>query len=408
MDDGAMMTRGRAAGAPMPLRRRTLLKAGAAAAVLASMPRTVAFAAGGLGYKDTGWGCTNTDMPDGSDGDDPFYIDASGNYPNLDRYWLPQPPSDAMPGMLTVWLTLGQATGGGTLGYYTVLQDDNSPFKPRPPFLVTQEPPPPSPPLPALSRVSRSPNWSGAYVDATSARMFTRIVGRWTVPAVTAGPSQNPNREYRSSVWIGLDGQGSYRDSSLPQVGTSDRIAPGGAVAQHQAWFEWWQPLARRSAAHALPIYIDLSVLPIQEGDSILCWMDVLPDLPHFAHNAVRVLIKNETRNVFILPFYVYCPKTNPTVTGATANWIVERPSFQNRRRSFLMPKFTNPMPFDCCLAGSSAALDGVADREHGLAVSKRIKLFQPVEGVARTETIATPTLPGGPPSRFEVAVRGS
>ena len=73
----------------------------------------------------------------------------------------------------------------------------------------------------ASGRRESSLNWSGAYVTPRNGRQFTEVHGRWEVPAVAVPSGTSGSPEFRSSIWIGLDGQRRYFDSSLPQIGTA-------------------------------------------------------------------------------------------------------------------------------------------------------------------------------------------
>jgi hypothetical protein len=82
---------------------------------------------------------------------------------------------------------------------------------------------------PALgTRYETSPNWSGAYITPKRSRMFTEVHGSWQVPTpsppVDGKGSPPADGDYRSSAWIGLDGQRRYLNSSLPQIGTSQFV----------------------------------------------------------------------------------------------------------------------------------------------------------------------------------------
>src|SRR5262249_51093576 len=92
------------------------------------------------------------------------------------------------------------------------------------------------------SRHESSLNWSGAYILPRNARMFTQVLGSWHVPRVDPPAGENPFAEYRSSTWIGLDGQRSYLNSTLPQLGTGQFFNatgyPPGLVMI--SWIQWW------------------------------------------------------------------------------------------------------------------------------------------------------------------------
>src|SRR5690349_8853773 len=63
------------------------------------------------------------------------------------------------------------------------------------------------------ARRQSSANWSGAYITPKQGRMFTAVHGSWCVPRVAAPVASDAppaDGEYRSSTWIGLDGQRRY------------------------------------------------------------------------------------------------------------------------------------------------------------------------------------------------------
>src|SRR5262249_43281738 len=130
----------------------------------------------------------------------------------------------------------------------------------------------PGPPLMLALRISdqlrmttsgrreSSLNWSGLYITPRNGRQFTQIHGSWVVPGVSPPPGTSGGLEFRSSIWIGLDGQRRYFDSSLPQIGTAQFLnAPSDPP--FSVWCQWWlreNPLTYR------PIPL---TLPIQQGD---------------------------------------------------------------------------------------------------------------------------------------------
>ncbi len=122
-------------------------------------------------------------------------------------------------------------------------------------------------PLPAFgTRHETSLNWSGAYITPKQDRMFTAVYGSWRVPTpnppLTSG--QPVDGDYRSSTWIGLDGQRRYLNSSLPQIGTAQFVkVVGGQPAPHiTAWWQWWL-----RGQKLPPITLNL---PVQPGDLVI------------------------------------------------------------------------------------------------------------------------------------------
>ena len=161
-------------------------------------------------------------------------------------------------------------------------------------------------------------NWSGAYITPRDGQQFTEVYGSWTAPAVVAPPGTVGNPQFRSTVWIGLDGDRRYFNSTLPQIGSSqDRNQPTGP--SYFLWYQWWM---RDNPATFWPAVLPIAVHP---GDQILAHLEVLNE------TLVRFSIKNVTTNFNFPPFTMIAP-TDPVtllqakVSGATAEWIVERP----------------------------------------------------------------------------------
>ena len=139
-------------------------------------------------------------------------------------------------------------------------------------------------------------------------------MGNWTVPRVSEPPG-GTQAEYHSSTWIGLDGQRTYKDSSLPQIGTRQRWVRGATPNEdiYDAWFQWW---AR--GQHNPPV--PLPSFPVQVDDEISAILTVLNP------TTVRFNMKNVTQGAMLQAFDVPAPGSL-TVSGATAEWIMERPS---------------------------------------------------------------------------------
>ena len=169
-------------------------------------------------------------------------------------------------------------------------------------------------------RGESSLNWSGVYIAPRDGKQFTEVYGRWHVPGVNLPGGVLGTTECRSSVWIGLDGARRYFDSTLPQIGSGQEVNPSTGLP-YSLWWQWWMrdnPLTYKP--FTLPV-------PVAPGDEILAQLLVL--------NATRVLflIKNLTKVLSYPPFWLDAPSDFATglhqaqVSGATAEWIVERPA---------------------------------------------------------------------------------
>ncbi len=119
-------------------------------------------------------------------------------------------------------------------------------------------------------RGESSRNWSGAYITPRNGRQFTELHARWEVPLVMA-PPMSGGAEYRSSTWIGLDGQRRYLDSSLPQIGTAQFVNPSSGPP----FFTWWQWWLRDNAQTYKPSQLNVAVAP---GERVLASLRVLSE----------------------------------------------------------------------------------------------------------------------------------
>ena len=196
--------------------------------------------------------------------------------------------------------------------------------------------------------------WSGALVMPRGGQMFVRITGRWRVPAVTlpasAGTTAEGKRVCSSSTWIGLDGARSYLHSSLPQIGTAQNVVvkDGDMVREYFAWHEWW------CAGHiSEPTRLDSLV--IKPGDLIVCTLTV--------DTLTRVIfhMKNETTGMEVASFSVDAPNKPPVagssepsiqrlISGATAQWITERPSDPATDKPYELANY-GTVVFENCVA---------------------------------------------------------
>jgi Peptidase A4 family len=186
--------------------------------------------------------------------------------------------------------------------------------------------------LPALGHTEGSNNWSGAYIKPAPRHRFVQVIGWWRVPEAApppgpAGGGAPPDGDFRSSTWVGLDGQKRHVGSSLPQLGTAQfvKVVGGQPQTSFTAWWQWWV-----RGQHFPPVTIDPKVFPVTAGDLIMASITVV------APDAVVFHLENRSLQPAV---FVTIPVTAPTLTlpggvvfpltvaGGTAEWIVERPT---------------------------------------------------------------------------------
>jgi hypothetical protein len=188
------------------------------------------------------------------------------------------------------------------------------------------------------TRRQTSSNWSGAYIKPRDGQVFTEIWGQWQVPTPSVPPTEvGEGHYYRCSTWIGLDGQRRYYQSSLPQIGTEQSIDDASGTSEFSAWWQWWV-----RDQYFPPVDMGLS---IHAGDLIMCNLRVVPP----GRNKVRFQLRNESTMSQAIE-YADAP-TLPIplqVSGATAEWITERPAIFPTPILYEFPHYNTVLFSDC------------------------------------------------------------
>jgi hypothetical protein len=239
-------------------------------------------------------------------------------------------------------------------------------------------------PLPAVgTRYETSPNWSGAYITPKHSQMVTEIDGSWQVPAASPPGNLPMDGDFRSSSWVGFDGQRRYLDSSLPQIGTSQfvKVTNGQATPSYSTWWQWWLR-GQKNPPVTLP-------LAVSQGDLIMCSLIVVN------RTTVRFFIKNQTTGDFLSPFDERPPSAEiDKVSGATAEWILERPTHLDDDGLYELPNY-NTVVFSSCFAVT--ALDPASPgHTQTLPGAKLINMFEVREHPHRIFDISVAKLTEG------------
>lgn len=201
----------------------------------------------------------------------------------------------------------------------------------------------------ARSRQQSSLNWSGASLLAHDGRVFTDVMAKWKVPEPKVPNGGSMTDQYKSSCWVGLDGQRAYADSTLPQIGTEqsiNKVSPTSGKAA-AVWVQWW-PLQDQI----------IPTLPVTFGDTVYCWLTAM------SYTRVRCIIRVNSAGSSVLkrfcvdaPTYQYdLPPEIPhpaKISGATAQWITEAPTNITTGLIFPLPNYTI-VEFEHCYALSA------------------------------------------------------
>ncbi len=214
------------------------------------------------------------------------------------------------------------------------------------------------------SRDATSANWSGAFVVPSGGNMVVFLSGEWVVPTPALPqadliPSPSPGAQYACSTWLGLDGQRRYLNASLPQIGTTQTLTFSDAARWETgafAWFQWWERDGPIS-------FIPLDGLPVAPGDRVAAAIWVSNP------NQVVAYIRNlQTNQLAVLTADSPTVSVNGNavrlaVSGATAEWILERPTRFGGTDLFPFPNY-GVAEFRNCVAGTAPQPGGAQDAE--------------------------------------------
>jgi hypothetical protein len=250
--------------------------------------------------------------------------------------------------------------------------------------------PPPSAAGASVSRFQQSGNWSGPYIVPTHDTMFVLVGGQWTLPVLQLPPAEQQvvnARQYVCSTWVGLDGQRRYLNSSLPQIGvmqtlTLSPFAPPQPSAL--AFFQWWDQ------EQTCATFLQLPGLSMQSGDVMrgAVWAKTATQ--------VHAYLRNVTTSQLVI-VGATAPSIQPlggalfelTISGATAEWILERPTQVCMTDLFPFPAYSTTT-FECWAGSAPSA--GPAHIFHDLMKARYIRMNDPLHAPTRTVLISMPT----------------
>jgi hypothetical protein len=233
-------------------------------------------------------------------------------------------------------------------------------------------------------RRQTSPNWSGAYITPRDGTVFSAIWAEFQVPTPNPPPGGGPSDDDRSSTWIGFDGQRRYYMSTLPQFGTAQdiKLNAGVPVRSFYAWWQWW---VRDLNGQAFPI--KLTAPAIHAGDLIMCYMQVASDRAR-----VSFMMKNVTTRRFV-HFFQDPPQPGwgqPfKVSGATAEWVTERPAIPPNPFPQPLPDYGTVDFRDC--GATAVNMRTGATVERSLSGAKLIDMYVVRQNPERTVKISIP-----------------
>lgn len=243
--------------------------------------------------------------------------------------------------------------------------------------------------LTQLPRRQTSQNWSGAYITPRDGTVFSSIWTKFQVPTPNPPSTDAPGGKYRSSTWIGFDGQRRYYTSTLPQFGTAQNIDPSAAGPQ-RSYFAWWQWWVRDDEDQAYPIKLTAPV--VDAGDLIMCFMQVADD-----RAGMSFVIRNVTTSR-VVQFFRSAPLTSKgqpfKIPGATAEWVMERPSDSPHPDPMQLPDYGTVNFHDC--GATAINIKTAAKVERSISAAKLIDMHVVKENPEKTRkiSIAKPVSP--------------
>ncbi len=209
------------------------------------------------------------------------------------------------------------------------------------------------------SRFQKSRNWAGASVVADHGKQFVLTIGGWTIPTpLLPGQDDRGNagvtNDYHCSCWIGLDGTRRYLNSSLPQIGTEQILTVDAAENQSvrcRAWFQWWARTQVTSHwfeltnVHVCPEMFVMAAIWAVDPHHVICLFRTFGNPSILYRLPIQQVPEVWLRKIG-------GPKGTPSISGASAEWVVERPmTFDPQPVLELFPDYS-PVTFESCVAG--------------------------------------------------------
>jgi hypothetical protein len=221
-------------------------------------------------------------------------------------------------------------------------------------------------PIRGLQRIARpggtvlgASGWSGLVVNDLPP--YLSVWGSWNIPEVQVPPNPpNDVNSFFSSTWVGLGGFG---NNNLLQAGTDQNVSVGENPT-YSAWIEWFP--APPNTVGGFPVAV---------GQTIAVFVGALGDFTGRGLVGMANLETGDATPMMIIPIPTIDFNGNtitPVITGpsgASAEWIVERPSTVQNKQLVLL----------------EAADFGEVNFTHAAAQSAGA-------GGAKTETIAAAT----------------
>jgi hypothetical protein len=244
------------------------------------------------------------------------------------------------------------------------------------------------------SRFDTSRNWSGAYIVPTDDTMVVLVAGLWAIPELTLPPpayQQAGATQYVCSTWVGLDGQRRYLNSSLPQAGTMQFMTLSSFAPPHTsalAFFQWWDQETGGT-------FLQLKGLHVHPGDVMISavWAKTETRAIAYLRNVTtgKMAIVGATSPIVKLGSG---PPVGLTISGATAEWILERPTDPGTGAPYAFPAYS-ATTFACWAGTAPAGGAGPPQSWHDLLTARFIRMYDTLRNPTRTVFVSMPNREG-------------
>jgi hypothetical protein len=224
--------------------------------------------------------------------------------------------------------------------------------------------------------------------------MLLDVAAVWRIPGIGMHGGLSGAPPPACSIWVGLDGQRRYINSSLPQIGTRQQFNVGNNRTYY-GWYQWWV------RGQPSPTMIQTVPISLAEGDLVLCRVQASGP-----SSAIVSMLKLGVSPQFwwktITPGASPFTGQLPLISGATAEWVVERPTLLGSDELYRLPRF-DPVTFEACAAEESLALH-LPTRLQTLRGARFIQMFERLDGPQRISMLSKPSyLPANDRDAFRV-----
>jgi hypothetical protein len=169
-------------------------------------------------------------------------------------------------------------------------------------------------------------NWSGYGDSESGTNTVSYVSGSWTIPAVTCLSAPYQNQDAFLADWVGIDG---LTNGTVEQLGTATQCYEG--VEYYYVWYEMYPAGTVEEGTTAC---INDNVDCPQPGDRVSASVSVTP--AGGGINNYTLQLTDHTRPQESFSTTATCAAS--TCADSSAEWIVERPAFEESFGPQILP----------------------------------------------------------------------